>query len=375
MPPRDVVLPAYGGGSLCDVVPSALAAIGVAGWPNALSLPSAASYVVLLVDGLGWNLLRRHAADAPYLSSLADQGGPITSGVPSTTATSLTSLGTGLEPGTHGVVGFTCRIPGTGRLLDALRWDARVDPLQWQPHRTAFERAAAAGVPVSVVSKRMFATSGLTRAGQRGAAYVGADRAGERLAAAVELATRPGSLTYVYDGDLDGTGHRNGCESAAWRYELAVVDGFARALRAAMPAAAALLVVADHGMVDVRQSLRLDVDEEPHLLTGVEVFGGEARFRHLYGSSGADDAVAARWLDRLGDAAIVMTRGEAIEAGWFGSVDALVRPRIGDVVVACIDEVAVVSSSRFPHEAALIGLHGSLTADEMLVPCLVDPAR
>ena len=142
----ELVRPAYGSGSLGDVVPSALAALGVDGWSNILGLPAATSYVVLLVDGLGWNLLRRHRSEAPYLSSLADRGRAITSGVPSTTATSLTSLGTALPPGAHGVVGFTSRIPGTNRLLDALRWDARVDPMEWQPHPTAFERAAGVGV-------------------------------------------------------------------------------------------------------------------------------------------------------------------------------------------------------------------------------------
>lgn len=371
----DVVLPAYGSRSLSDVIPSALAAIGAAGWSNLLSLPPASSYVVLLVDGLGWNLLRSSAAEAPYLSSLAEQAAPITAGVPSTTATSLTSLGTGLPPGRHGVVGFTSRIPGTQRLLDALRWDTRVDPLQWQPHPTAFERAAAAGVPVSVVSKRMFATSGLTLAGQRGAVYIGADRAGERLAEAARLASRPGSLTYVYDADLDATGHRNGCGSAAWRYELGVADSFAHTLRAALPDAATLVVVADHGMVDVPLANRIDVVDEPKLLAGVDLFGGEARFRHLYCQPGAVDAVAARWRERLGEAAVVLTGDEAAVAAWFGVVDRAVRDRLGDVMVASLAETAVVSSERFPHEASLIGLHGSVTADEMLVPCLVDPAR
>lgn len=371
----DVVLPEYGSGALTDVVPSALAALGRAGWRDVLTLPPAASYVVLLVDGLGWNLLTRHAEDAPYLASLADHGRPITAGVPSTTATSLTSLGTGMPPGEHGVVGFTCRIPGTRRLLDALRWDSRVDPLVWQPHETAFERASGAGVPVSVVSRRAFESSGLSRAGQRGAAYVGADRPGERIAAAVELAAHSGSLTYVYDGDLDATGHHKGCESTAWRYQLSVVDGFAAMLRAGLPHGAALLVVADHGMVDIPLAARLDVDDERDLMAGVQLFGGEARLRQLYCDPERADAVATRWRNRLGDDALVLTRVEAIAAGWFGTVEAAVEPRLGDVLVASIGNIAVVSRKRFPHEAALIGLHGSLTPDEMLVPLLVDPPR
>jgi len=366
------VLPHYFSRSLVDVLPSAVSALGVDGWDNPLGLPDAPSYVVFLIDGLGWNLLRNHNDEAPYLNSLAVGRDPITCGVPSTTATSLTSLGTGLAPGAHGVVGFTSRIPGTDRLLDALRWDRSVDPRQWQPHDTVFVRARKDGVTATTVSKRSFEGSGLTEASQRGATVVGADTADERIAGAVASAAGSLSLTYVYDGELDATGHHLGSSSWAWSQQLAMADTFAARLRESLPGECALVVTADHGMVDVAAEDRVDVDDEPELLGGVVVFGGEARFRHLYCVAGAVDDVAARWRERLGAGAWVVTRDEAVGEGWFGSVDAAVRPRLGDVIVASRPDVAVVSSSRFPHEAQLVGLHGSLTADEMLVPLLVD---
>lgn len=366
------VLPRYFGGSLAEVLPSAVAALGLPGWTNTFGFVRGDSYVVLLVDGLGWQLLRDHADDAPYLSSLAEGTSPITCGVPSTTATSLTTLGTGLPPGAHGVVGFTSRIPGTDRLLDALRWDKTVDPREWQVHDTVFGRAVASGVAASVVSRRAFAGSGLTDVSQRGAEFVAADTAGERISAAVRCASGSPSLTYVYDGELDATGHRRGSSSEAWRHQLSTIDEFAARLRAALPATTALVVTADHGMVDVEFEARIDVDAEPELVAGVRVFGGEARFRHLYCEAGAVDDVALRWRERFGAGAWVVTRDEAIEEGWFGSVDSQVLPRLGDVIVASGSDLAVVSSSRFPHEASLVGLHGSLTADEMLVPLLID---
>jgi type I phosphodiesterase/nucleotide pyrophosphatase len=326
----------------------------------------------VLADGLGWELLLRCASAAPYLSSLIERGRSITAGVPSTTATSLTSLGTGLVPGRHGVVGFTSRIPGTDRLLDALRWDSRVDPLDWQPHETAFERAARQGVPVTVVSRRTFEKSGLTRAGQRGGEFRGADSAGERIAAAAAAACVAGSLTYLYDADLDATGHRSGCDSSAWKLQLEAFDHFLLMLRSRLPDGCALVVVADHGMVDVPLARRVDVDDSPELRAGVRLLGGEARLRQLYCDAADVDGVVRRWSDRLGDAALVLRREEAVSAGWFGPVSEAVAPRIGDVLVASVGEVAIVSRERFPHEAKLLGLHGSLTPDEMLVPLLVD---
>ncbi|HYH34001.1 MAG TPA: nucleotide pyrophosphatase/phosphodiesterase family protein [Nocardioides sp.] len=368
------VEPAYGHHSLADVVPAVSVALGrpLGEAPAGLRLPEASAYVVFLVDGLGAELLRRHAHAAPFLASLLDAAPTtLTVGVPSTTATSLTSLGTGLPPGAHGLVGFTSRIPGTDTLLNALAWSRTVDPVEWQPHPTAFARLAGAGVAVTAVNKREFRDSGLTIAGHRGAEFVGADRVGERIAAVAAACLRRPSLTYMYDGDLDWTGHRFGVASSQWVQQLAMVDAETEQLRETLPDDVRLAVVADHGMVDSPPDSRVDVAEHVELRDGLALVGGEARFRHLYAVGGAVDDVVATWRAHLGDRAEVLTRDEAIGRGWFGDVDAAVRPRLGDVVVACTGETAVLSSVDFPYESTLIGLHGSLTPAEMLVPLLV----
>ncbi len=293
--------PAYGGRSLADVLPAVGFAVGaqVPGWPveqPELALPAAPAYVLFLVDGLGADLLAAHAHAAPYLSSLLTPDTVGTAGVPSTTATSLTSLGTGLTPGAHGVVGFTSRVPGSDRLLNALFWDRDIDPVQWQPHPTGFQALAAAGVHVTTVNKREFRGSGLTLAAQRGGEWVDADRVGERVAGAVAAAAQQPSVTYLYDGDLDWTGHRYGVSSAQWLQQLAIIDAEAEQLRDALPTHARLLVVADHGMVDaVNDDHRVDLDDDPAYRDGVVLLGGEARFRHVYCAAGAVDDVRERW--------------------------------------------------------------------------------
>ena len=353
-------------------MPAVGRALGVPGPATSLVLPEAPAYVVFLVDGLGARLLERYAHAAPYLSSLRSAAPEATAGVPSTTATSLTSLGTGLVPGAHGVVGFTSRIPGTDRLLNALQWSKDVDPLEWQPHPTAFAGLRAAGVDVTVVNKREFRGSGLTVAAHRGADYVGADKVGERIAAAVASSAQRPSLTYLYDGDLDWTGHRYGVASTQWLQQLAMVDAEAEQLREALPPEVRLVVVADHGMVDSPEDSRVDVDTTTELRDGLAVFGGEARFRQLWCQRGAVDDVVATWTSVLGDRATVLRREEAIGRGWFGAVGTGVLPRLGDVVVACHGDHAVLSTADWAYEATLVGLHGSLTPDEMLIPVLVD---
>src|SRR5258708_6242385 len=138
-------LPRYGESTLADLACSVLASLGAGAEPNPLQLPPADRACLLVVDGLGWELLREHPAAAPFLSELAVTGRALSAGFPATTATSLASLGTGRPPGQHGVLGYQVAVPGEGRLLNALRWDQRGWPVAWQPRSTIFERAAAAG--------------------------------------------------------------------------------------------------------------------------------------------------------------------------------------------------------------------------------------
>ncbi|MDN3359362.1 nucleotide pyrophosphatase/phosphodiesterase family protein [Actinomadura sp. DC4] len=360
-------VPEYGRRSLADVSSSVLATLGVPGHDDVLGLPRLPRACLLLVDGLGWELLRAHAADAPYMSSLAAR--ELTAGFPATTATSLGSFGTGRPPGVHGMLGYQVAIPGEGRLLNCLRWADGVDPRVWQPSATVFEQAAAAGVATTHVSAGAFVGSGLTRAVYRGAHYVPADALGP-LVAAAEHAVRQGERSFVtvYHSELDATGHVFGSRSPAWRHHLAFVDLLVRRLAEAMPPDAVLYVTADHGMTD--PGTRLDVDAEPELRSGVALLGGDPRARHVYAENGAAADVLAIWRGRLEDRAWVMPRGEAIEAGLFGPVADTMVERIGDVVAVPHADLAIVATEAEPLESSLVGMHGSLVPAELLVPLL-----
>ena len=282
------LIPRYGESSLADLATSILASLGVPGEANPLDLASASRVCLLVIDGLGWELLRQHPAAAPFLSELARSGRPLTAGFPATTVTSLSSLGTGLPPGQHGMLGYQVAVPGTGRLLNALRWDKRVDPFTWQPASTVFERATAAGIAPLRIAQGSYRDSGLSSAVMRGAIYRPADTLGALAGvAAAALAEEPRALAMVYDAGLDSTGHVCGCTSDAWRFQLGHVDRLAEQLAGALPPGTAMYVTADHGMVDVGPADRVDADARPELRDGVALLGGEPRARHVYARPGA----------------------------------------------------------------------------------------
>ncbi|MEO3816995.1 nucleotide pyrophosphatase/phosphodiesterase family protein [Plantactinospora sp. B24E8] len=457
------VHPHYHGGSLADVLPSALAVLGgtsgagrAARFTDPLGLTGPLTGVrriaVLLLDGLGWYQLPVAAPYAPTLVDLAHRyGRPLTSGFPSTTPTSLVTLGTGATPGAHGVLGFRVNVPGTDRVLTHIDWpkapvagpgfpgggpaspvgghrpgatwpptgapestgapeltgveaptgaevptgaeeptgaevltgaeekprlaaagEDEPDPRRWQPLPTRFEQAGAAGVTTTVVSRPELARTGLSLAAYRAEAHRGAadaDALATEMLAALTDGDGP-TLVYGYHPDVDRYGHRHGIDSPQWRDAVAVVDRLLARLVDGLPADAALLVTADHGQLDIPAQGRLDLDTDPRLRAGTRVIAGEARVRYLHTEPGARDDVRATWSELLGPDAWVVTREEAVEAGWFGPVPEAHLPRIGDLVATCLGTNVVVASVENPIEAGLVAYHGSCTATEMTIPLL-----
>lgn len=380
----EAVLPRYGLRSLAEVLPALLGALGEPEPASDLVVEPVRAAGLLLIDGLGSDLLRAHAADAPFLAAMTDAG-PLTAGFPSSTSISIASLGTGLPPGAHGMVGISFR-PGDDQLLDSLKWTSHgageaVDlretwpPEQVQPADTVLQRAEAAGIDVTVVSHRAFRSSGLTRAALRGGRFRGVHALGDLAAEMIGALSPDGTagpgrrLCYGYHADLDLLGHQHGPGSFPWRLQLAQVDRMVQRIVEHLPAGSVLAVTGDHGMVSVDR--RYDADTDLDLQRGVLLLGGDPRARHVYARPGAADEVLAAWRTGLDADAWVVPGEQAVADGWFGPVTPGMRSRIGDVVVAARGTAAVIRSDAEPLISALPGQHGSLTAAEQHVPLLL----
>ncbi|MDP8930763.1 MAG: alkaline phosphatase family protein [Actinomycetota bacterium] len=372
--------PRYGSASLADVAPALLDALGVPG-PNPFGFQPVRHACLLLVDGLGFELLSTHRDVAPFLTSACRY--PIDAPYPTTTVASLASITTGRPPGEHGLLGPTVALADFDRPMNVLKWRLHgigpevdlthvISPERFQPVPTVLERATAAGLDPVTVGPIEHEHSALSRAVLRCSSYVAVSSLAELVdASARALATGP-RFVYTYYGGLDHIGHREGVASGRWLEELAGVDAAFGALVERLPAETMLVVVGDHGMVDVDAEGLVDVAQEPALLDGVRLLAGEPRLRHVHAKVGAEQDVLGAWRERHGGIAWVLSREQTLAEGWFGPVVFEgARARIGDVVAAAHLGVAVVQSDLDPLQGALVGHHGSLTDAERHVPLVI----
>ena len=356
------LLPDYGRASVDAVVPAILARHE----PSPAWLPEpvvdAEQVVLLVLDGVGWEQLQDRASLAPTLASMV--GGPITTVAPSTTAAALTSFTTGVPPAVHGVLGYRILAP-TGDVLNVLRWTtASGDARECVPPESIQTLEPFGGTKPAVVTKAEFWDSGFTRAHLSGSSLYGW-RYPSTLVVHVAALVREGHpFVYAYYPGVDAVAHELGF-GPAYDAELTAADRIVADLLSALPTGVAVVVVADHGQVEVGDRT-LPLDAELTSLTAL--LSGEGRFRWLHARPGFTHRLAEAARARYGDVAWVRTREELIAEGWLGGRPAPeVAGRLGDVAVVARAPVAFID----PADTGPVRLrcrHGSLTPAEMLVP-------
>ena len=316
--------------------------------------------LLFLIDGFGSNTFEQYAEVMPTMSRMFNHG-LIQTSFPSTTATSLATLTTGTMPGAHGMLGYTVQVPRSGgRLLNALKWDERVDPENWQPVQTLFERASVAGINVTHVAAKRYENSGFTRAVFRGAQYKGANVFADLVSETKAALQATPSFVYLYVNDLDSAGHSDGVGSDKWVAALGMIDQLVSQLMKEVPKGTRMWITSDHGMVNVEEKIIIGRDNP--LLDGVSVVAGEPRARHIYltnDSPAAREDAASLWQQFLHDRALVLTREQALSSNLFGtyvSADAL--DRMGEIIAIARGGLVLLDADRADKEGAMVGHHG-----------------
>jgi hypothetical protein len=370
-PRAEPVLPDYAGPCLTNLVPALLA--GPDRSPEWLPARArgADQIVLLVIDGLGWEQLQDRTAIAPTMAAASRTGGAITSVVPTTTATALTSIVTGRPPSDHGVLGYRLAV-GDDEVLNVLRWqvgsrtirDARrsIPAGQFQP----FPPFPGATAPVPVVSRSEFGGTGFT------AVHLGdSPLNGYRVLSTIAVETRRllargSTFVYAYYDGIDKVAHAHGL-GEYYDAELQSVDRLVAEMAALLPDGAVLVVTADHGQVDVGSRVVLPGKD---LMSATRFISGEGRFRWLHAKPGAAKDLLVDAEELHGETTWVRSRDQLVDDAWFGGPlrDGVVS-RLGDVALIPHAPIAFLDPAD-TGETRLAARHGSLTSAEMLVPLL-----
>jgi hypothetical protein len=204
------IIPDYAGANVRGIVPAIL---GPASWTSGLPswmpepVRNARSIVLLVLDGLGWDQLQDHRELLPTVASMV--GGPIHTVAPTTTATALSSITTGLTPAEHGLIGY--RMVLGGEIVNVLRWCVGDQPVRRShpPHDVQpFDPFLGQTVPV--VSPAELQNSAFSEAHLRGCVPVGW-RAPSSIAVEARRQVEAGErFVYCYYGGIDKIAHERG---------------------------------------------------------------------------------------------------------------------------------------------------------------------
>ena len=383
-----MVLPDYEGGSIANLMSTIAAARGGEPGPYAplrelpvTSLASTRTVILLVIDGLGFNQLRRNCAGSTLEQHTI---GALTSVFPSTTASAVTTLMTGLAAQQHALTGWHMYLRELGAVVAVLPCRTRAGEIPFAPQDVppaglftcvpVFDRVAT---PSSIVAPDDIVDSAYSLAHGGRAARRGYRTAEEMCDAIVALA-RGGvgrRFVYAYFPGIDSLAHRHGIASRAVAAEFARLDGaFARLLQRLRGSDSCVIVTADHGFVDVEPQGWTDLEAHPRIAeTLSQPLCGEPRVAYCYVRPGMREQFESAVSDELGERFELHASADLVARGYFGSgaANARLADRVGDYTLIARGRFAL--RDRLPGERrhVQIGVHGGLSDDEMRVPLIV----
>lgn len=324
-------------------------------------IPEAASYILVLFDGLGSYQLVHPEAGSLAESCRASIDVPF----PTTTTVSLASIATGEPPSRHGLIAYQMWLPEAELVAGTIKWatlwgdPVDVDFDRFLPAPNLWERLRDAGREPITVQPGHFAGSPLSRVLYRGCRFEPVFTVEEIVAAAVELAATPGRLVFVYVPQVDFAAHVFGQDSEGYAEAMRIAAGVWEGIAHRLPTNATLIGTADHGHVDFPEERRIRLPRERE--QGLILYG-DSRVMFVKGETGASlaEGLPATWIPIE----------DMIDWWGPGPLHPAFGERAPDGVLVADAGYALLHRHS---DDRLIGNHGGLTDEERQVPLMVWP--
>jgi Type I phosphodiesterase / nucleotide pyrophosphatase len=248
--------------------------------------------------------------------------------------------------------------------------------------QTVYQRLGAAGVRSHTFQSAGYTPSPAAAVALAGSQLHAFQTTEQGLADLAETLAGPGpQYCFAYIDDVDGAGHVDGPDSAAFDATVTRVLDLLEAWHGRVAGAvgdALLILTADHGQTAVDPATTMYVNRE---LPGIERLlrhgadgrplapAGSARDLFLHAHAGAAEELAAALRSTAGERASVHLVGDLVAGGLFGpEPSARLLDRLADVLVLPAPGQSAWWWEPGRYEQHFRGHHGGLTADEMEIP-------
>ncbi|MGD9396465.1 MAG: alkaline phosphatase family protein [Candidatus Thorarchaeota archaeon] len=342
------------------------------------NLVDSKNIVLMIVDGLGYNYLRKHGKGTMLLQNLKS---PITSVFPPSTGSAITSFLSGLPPQQHGVVGWYVHLKEYGLVSRILPYTNAIDGnvIDVPISRVIDVKSIFSGIEreYSVIYDNHIVDSEYTKnlAGSaRRIGYSDIDTFFSSIRGASSK-TRKQSYVYSYWPTLDSISHFLGCNSSEAKEHLREFDGKLQAfVETLTDSDTTLLITADHGFNDVKPEHVVYTRDHPVLMDCLSLpVCGDTRTGFCYVKPSKVD-VFERYIEKdLEGVCDLHDSKNMIQDGWFGLFDPhpMLPDRVGDYTITFNEGHAIMNCFPGFEPPELRGHHGGVSSNEMEVPLIV----
>ncbi|MDG7000454.1 MAG: alkaline phosphatase family protein [Nitrososphaerota archaeon] len=351
--------------------------------------------VLLLLDGLGTKLVQsaRHAFSLPSYEKICSNALQfnITSVFPSTTATAMSSLHSGLTPQEHGVIGYTMYLRELGLIGQMLRFspmaggrslfDVGLDRSKFLGGQTIHERLDDEGIDSTVYVPHYIIDSGLSQITYRGA-FVEAQNSVADMVVRLRKNLEQGkekSFHFAYHPSPDTLAHGRGPYSEEYAVEIESIFSIVESqllqkLDRKVARDTLLIITGDHGAVNIEKEGIIDLSNHPKLLDLLKLPPtGDSRACIMHAKEGMEKKIREYFKQNFKDLFEVRSSKWFLENGYFGlgKVRQETYDRIGDVIAVPESYNVIDNSTSDPKRNLIPGRHGGLSEEEMNVPCIM----
>lgn len=337
--------------------------------------------VLVVLDGMGYDMLEHNLSPKSFLRS--NCVGKLSSVFPSTTASGMTSLYTGVSPNEHAWLGWSLFFKEFCKTIDVF---TNLDT--YTKHQAAVSSVAEFIMPYETIYRAIadsiigdvqpFTISqSKVKISENGNIHKTADTL-ERVEELIEkiCMTDQNTFTFVQWCSPDDTAHRTGCYSAETREKLGEINRMLDKLRQTVTDTV-FIVTADHGMIDIADEILIDRIPEINDCLTLPPFM-ESRAMSFFVKSDKKTDFERAFTNMLGQDFLLLSRRDVFDKKILGSgvTHKKTYDFIGDYLACAISDVGLRyrTMNAKPKQMNKAN-HGGLTEQEMTVPLIISATK